>query len=216
MTPNPILKKRSGIYGILSHTTGKIYVGKTGCMWRRCGQYLYDYKNRASRQLNDYLYNAIRKRGLEDFEFFPLEFAPIDVLAERELYWILRLRANEREHGYNLRLDSSTGMIASDETKAKISNTIRKQWADGVRDDHGDKLRANWAAQPDRKIVQAELFSKTLTRYIYEVISPDGTAEVCNYKRLSQLGLKNVVANFHRRNSDDVTCKGYRVKRFTV
>jgi len=185
-------------------------------MWKRCGQYLYDYKNRASGQLNDYLYNAIRKGGLEDFEFFPLEFAPIEALAEKEFFWILRLRANERDYGYNLRLDSSTGMIASAETKLKISNTIRKQWADGMRDGHSEKLKADWAANPNRRVKQSDLFSKTLTRYSYEITSPDGAVEVCNYKRLKDLGLKNVIANFHRTKRDDVMCKGYRVRRITL
>lgn len=216
MIPNIEIKNRPGIYGIWSMTTGKVYVGKTKCMYKRCHQYIYDIRERALGHINDYLYNAIQKYGVEDFGFFPIEFAPVTRLAELELEWIQRLNSNHRDHGYNLRLDSSTGMIAAPETSEKIRANLIRQWANGERDGHSEKLKANWASDPDRRTAQSDLFSKTLTRYSYEVTSPDGAVETCNYKRLVELGLKNAIGSFHRLKRDDITHKGHQVRRITV
>lgn len=215
MKPNKFLKNRSGIYGIRNLVNDKIYIGKTKCMYRRCHQYIYDFKNRNIGHLNDYLYNAINKIGIENFEFFPLQFDKLSNLSSLELAWMVQLNSTDRNHGYNIRMDSSTGMITSGETSEKISNNLRRQWANGVRDTHGQKLSENWANNPDRKKEQSILMSKNKTKYEYDIHSPNGIIEKsCGYKRLLELDLKNVISQFHRKNSNDVFYKGFRVIRF--
>jgi hypothetical protein len=154
------------------------------------------------------------KVGIDKFEIFPLEFAEIDNLSELELRWMVRLKSTDRNHGYNLRMDSSTGMITSPETSQKISDNLKRQWASGIRDGHAEKLRDKWASDPTRKKNQGILFSQIKTKYEYEVYHPNGEIESCSYDRLVELGLKNVIVNFHRKNSNDVKCKGFRVIRF--
>lgn len=214
MKPNKFLQKRSGIYGIRNIINDKIYVGKTKCMYRRCHQYIYDFRERSIGHINDYLFNAINKIGIDNFEFFPLEFCSVDMTSELELEWMVRLKSTDRNHGYNLRMDTSTKMITSIETSEKISNNLRKQWANGVRDGHSQKLRDRWANDPERRKKQGESFSQIKTKFEYEVHHPNGDIEQCLYSRLVELGLKNVISNFHRQNSNDVECKGFRVIRF--
>ena len=69
------------------------------------------------------------------------------MLAEKELFWIGRLRVTDRNVGYNLRLDSSTGMVTHSETSIKISNRLKKEWSEGVRDGHSDKLKVSWESR---------------------------------------------------------------------
>lgn len=214
MKPNKFLKNRPGIYGIRNLVNNKIYVGKTKCMYKRCHQYVYDFRERTIGHINDYLYNAMVKNGIDNFEFFPLEFCEIENLQERELSWMTELNSVDRNHGYNLRLDSSTGMIVSKSTSGKISNTLRKQWGDGKRDGHSEKMKEYWCGNTQRRRQQSKLFSKHRTKYEYEVHHPNGQIENCQYKRLCELGIKNVISNFHKQRTNSTVCKGFRVVRF--
>lgn len=213
MSPNIFLKHCSGIYGIRNKVNNKIYVGKTKCMYRRCHQYIYDFETRHIGHINDYLYRAMVKVGIENFELFPLEFCDTENIASRELHWMLSLNSTHRTRGYNLRMDSSTGMHVSTETSEKISSNLKQQWANGVRDGHSQKLKDKWASDPQRRLNQGLTFSRLKTKYTYEVHHPCGKKESCDYKRLCELKLQNVGSNFYRRNSDDVTCKGFRIIR---
>ncbi|SPL81338.1 hypothetical protein [Yersinia phage fEV-1] len=183
-------------------------------MYKRCHQYVYDFRERSLGHINDYLHNAMMKVGVDNFEFFPLEFCTLEVIGERELWWMMTLNSIDRNHGYNLRLDSSTGMVTSQSTSEKISNSLKQQWRDGKREGHSEKMKQHWGNSPDRRDQQSEIMSRHRTKYEYEVHHPDGHVETCGYKRLCELGIKNVISNFHRQESDDVACKGFRVIRF--
>lgn len=138
MNPNKFIQSRPAIYGIRNLTNGKLYVGKTHCVYRRCAQYVYDYANRHIGHLNDYLFAAMRKVGINNFEMFVLEFCESEALSERELVWIINFNTTDRNCGYNLRLDSSSGMLAHADTKSKISKNLKRQWAEGIRDGHSE------------------------------------------------------------------------------
>src|ERR1035441_5598068 len=110
MHPNKYIQQRPAVYGIRNLLNGKIYVGKAHCMYRRCAQYLYEFKSGRLGHVNPYLYAAMRKSGLSNFEMFALEFCDSEQLSECELKWMLSLRSTERNFGYNLRMDSSSGI----------------------------------------------------------------------------------------------------------
>lgn len=214
MHPNKFLKGRSGVYGIRNLTNGKIYVGKTACFYRRCAQYLYDFKTRRLNHINDYLIRSMSAHGIEKFEFFPLEFCALDDISERELHWINELGSTDRKRGYNLRLDSSSGMTAHPDTREKISANLKAQWAAGVRSDHGDKMRAAWAGCNDeRRRMQSETMRAIRTKYEYQVTDLNGDVEVCDFRRLSELGLKSVLSSFARKRNDSVELKGFHILR---
>lgn len=214
MHPNRFLKGRSGIYGIRNLINGKIYVGKTTCFYRRCAQYLYDFNTKRLRHINDYLIRSMSTHGIENFEFFPLEFCGTDSISERELHWITELGSTDRRRGYNLRLDSSSGMTAHLETRNKISKNLRAQWASGIRSDHGEKLKEAWSrCSPERRRLQSDTMRALRTKYEYLVTSPSGESELCNFKRLSDLGLKNAHSVFFRKKTDIAIVKGFHVIR---
>ena len=213
MTPNIFLKNRSGIYGIRNKTNNKIYVGKTKCMYRRCQQYIYDFENRRIGHLNDHLYNSIRKSGLSNFEFFPLEFAETDSLSHLELKWMVDLQSTDRNKGYNLRQDSSTGMICDPETSLKISANLKDQWSKGVRQGHSEKMKRYWSNNNIRRNQQSELLTRHKTRYEYHIFRDENIVEKCNYSRLKELKLHSVLSNFHRKKCNTVEHKGYTIIR---
>lgn len=214
MKPNKFLKGRSGIYGIRNIINAKIYVGQTTCMYRRCHQYEYDFNNRNIGHLNDYLYRAIKKVGIENFDFFPLEFCDVQHLTSRELYWINRLQSLDRKHGYNLRTDTQSGMGISQATRDLISKNLKRQWAQGVRSGHSKKLKKIWANDPIRRQQQGETFSKLKTKYEYEIHNKDGSVVGVLYADLKSMGFANVISTFHRTGKDDVIYKGIRIIRF--
>lgn len=208
MEPNHLLRNRPCIYGIQNRVNGKIYVGKTKCIYKRCHQYIYDFKNRSIGHLNNHLYNAMVKYGIDNFTMFPLDFCDLYGLAERELFWIEQFRATQRQHGYNLRCDSSTGMIVHEETRQKISANLKRQWSDGIRDQHSEKMRESWSNNPERRSAQGKIFSRLKTKWEYVI---DGTA--LNYAELKVMGLQNVIAQFYRSKHDIVTFKGLVISR---
>lgn len=216
MTPNKFLKERPCIYGIRSLANNKIYIGKTKCIYRRCQQYIYDFNTRAIGHINDYLYNAMKKAGTNNFEMFPIEFCEIEFLSEKEIYWMMTLNSTNRNKGYNIRMDSSTGMITAPETSVKISNNLKSQWAAGMRDGHSKKLKDNWCKNEDRRKLQKEIMRKSLTKYKYLVTNATGEITSCDYQQLVDMGLKNVIATFHKKNSNDVKFKGFNIKRILI
>lgn len=209
MTPLISLKGCSGIYQIVNLINGKVYVGKTKCMWRRCHGYLTNIRKTNRNKINSRFMNAILKYGVDCFVFLPLELCDLDLLAERELYWIDRMQSTNDDKGYNLRRDSSTGMITHSSTREKISKNLKQQWADGVRDDHSYKMKKSWENNLERRIAQSNRMSETKTKYVYII----NNSEPVTYGELCDLGFRSALSNFHRKKSDVVLCKGSRITR---
>lgn len=213
-TPSfPDLINKSGIYGICHMGTGKIYIGKSKNIGRRFTQYKYDYKNARSRQLNEYLLNAMLKYGIGEFSFSLLEEVGVDDMADRELFWINKFKSYDRDYGYNLRLDSSSNSTVVQSTRDKLSHCRKREWADGRRSGHSDKLRENWKYR-DRK-AQSELLSKTLTKYNY-VITDNETSYIVTYRELKQLKLHSILSRFSRHNTNEGVLKGLHIRRVLI
>ena len=126
-------KKFSGIYKITNKINGKVYIGKTVNFQRRYNAYKAGFKKKDICKINQYFMNAIEKYLPENFTFEVVEVCEIDLLAERELHWMVVYRSTEQDCGYNLRMDSSTGMITHPETSKKISERIKKEYEEGIR-----------------------------------------------------------------------------------
>ena len=210
MKPDINLKNKSGIYIIENSVDGKIYIGRTKCFYKRCYQYLYDFKHRNIGHLNDYIYRAMKKHGIDNFSFKVLEYCVVEMTPERELYWIISRESNHRLKGYNIRLDVNGSMVTSAETSNRISARLKREWSEGLRDGHSEKLKIAWGKR-DRK-AQSEVMRKALTKYEYHI---DDTL-VVNYKKLSDLGLKNALVQFKRKSSDVILCKGHTIERKRV
>ena len=86
------------IYKIINKTNQKIYIGKTlYSIEKRFKEHLKD-SNRTEYQDRP-LYKAIKKYGTENFSIELVEIAPVEILSEREIYWIKYY--NSYHYGYN-------------------------------------------------------------------------------------------------------------------
>ena len=100
-----------GIYTITHIATGRIYVGKSKNIKQRWSSHRWMFKKDVChKDCNRYLYNAVKKYGVDGFKFDVVEIVPRcdKLLSEKELWWMLEL--NSLTEGFNLRKDSSSGM----------------------------------------------------------------------------------------------------------
>lgn len=67
------MEKISGIYCITNKINGKKYVGLSKDIYRRWGEHKRVPFNKNSKEYHYPIYNAIRKYGLENFEFSIIE-----------------------------------------------------------------------------------------------------------------------------------------------
>lgn len=111
-----------GIYAIRNKINQKMYIGKSIDIEHRFWSHknLLSKTERNKKQTNRFLWNAVQKYGLENFEFLILEaikYKDESYLAELELFYMDFYNSTNSEFGYNLRRDSSTKMIVHDETR---------------------------------------------------------------------------------------------------
>ena len=76
------LSGKSGIYGFISKTTDKLYIGSSGDLAKRLRHHLYGNRS------NIKLQNAIKKYTLDDFIFVVFEYADDDNLLSREQFYL--------------------------------------------------------------------------------------------------------------------------------
>ena len=213
--------KQAGIYAIKNLTNNKLYIGKSKNIYKRIYSHMNSFKifllnGTNQMRANRHLLNSIKKYGIENFEYYVLEYTSIDKLSISEINWILKLRTNKRHFGYNLQLDSEDSVVVSKETSEKISKRLKEEWKNGVRSQHSEKMKLNWRLNPDYKYEKSKLFSKTLTKYKYGIYKDDTLIEVCYYNRLCELGFKNAIASFARTKSDTINCKKHIIKRMKI
>lgn len=75
-----------GIYKITNKINGKSYIGQSNNIIRR----ISEHKSESYRQheINKVLYKAIKKYGIQNFDFDIIEECYVDELDDRERYWI--------------------------------------------------------------------------------------------------------------------------------
>ncbi len=119
---------KSGIYIIKNLINRKVYVGSSINIYHR--KYTHFSCLKRNKHLNNYLQNAFNKYGKDNFEFYVLEFIEENKLIAREQYWIDYYDATNRKIGYNI-APLASGSKLSEETKKKISKTIKDSFKNG-------------------------------------------------------------------------------------
>jgi group I intron endonuclease len=127
------LNNASGVYKITNEINGKVYIGKTVNFRKRYGTYKAGYKRQDVRAINEYFLNSINKYGAENFTFSIVEVCDPTLASDRELYWMQEFCSLDPKRGYNLRFDSSTGLIVDVRTRDKISRRVKKEFEEGKR-----------------------------------------------------------------------------------
>jgi len=128
----------SGIYKITNLINNKVYIGRSYNIQLRWNTHKRIYNNPIDKEYNKTLYRAFRKYGLESFSFEIVEECPIDIINEKEKYWISYY--NSYENGYNEDLGgnggSSSGHCQGESNgRAKLTETevifIRELFLEG-------------------------------------------------------------------------------------
>lgn len=110
-----------GIYKITNIINGKVYIGQSGDINRR-------WINHSHNEQNKHLKSAFEKYGKTNFDFEvikELHNTPLTqiLLDDYEKKYITEFNSMNPENGYNKR-EGGTGGKPSEETKAKISNSM--------------------------------------------------------------------------------------------
>lgn len=75
---------KCGIYMIKNKINGFSYIGQAKDIDRRWDRHKYD----ALHNVDTYLYRAIRKYGISNFEFSIVEFCDVEELDAKEIFYI--------------------------------------------------------------------------------------------------------------------------------
>jgi len=128
------IENKSGIYCIENKVNGKKYIGQSKKIKNRINRHK---KNSQDIENNHPLYRAIRKYGIDSFDFYVIEFCDNDNLDDKEQSYIRNMKSLISEKGYNLclRAKNRTGLKNSDSHNKKISkaNSGKKHYNYGKR-----------------------------------------------------------------------------------
>lgn len=147
------------VYTLTNLVNGKIYVGKsmTGAAVRWRG-----HKHCYKREKQAYLYRAMRKHGIENFQLTVIDTAAIEAdLSAKEIRWIAHFDSTNPEKGYNsttggegfLHGPSSLALvrgirIVSAETRKKLSDRMKARMTPEFRHKLSEQNKKRVAAIP--------------------------------------------------------------------
>ena len=136
-----MLPRTSGIYQIICHVTGKVYVGSAVNIYRRWLAYhLPDL--RGGRHANKHLQRAWNKYGEAAFTCEVLLLVEAkEQLIDNEQQWIEQLRSSQSRYGFNICkvAGSSLGRKHTSQTRRLLSRQHSKDWV--VRSPDGRETR---------------------------------------------------------------------------
>lgn len=137
------------VYKAINNVNGKLYIGyTTKTLEERIKMHLNKSKNKNNKHYFYLFKEAIRKYGIENFTWDILaDCSSIEECCELEKYYIKSLDTIS-PNGYNL-TEGGNGGIVSEETKIKISDSVKKYWGENKTKHHWSNIsakeRSNWA-----------------------------------------------------------------------
>lgn len=117
---------------IKNKKNGKIYIGQTNNFENRFRQHKQSFRRKDHK--NKHFQRAWDKYGEENFEFSILEYCDLDVINEREFFWVNKFKSYDSSKGYNIMLPSKDEkkFTHSEKTKEKIrlNNKAEQRYSD--------------------------------------------------------------------------------------
>lgn len=117
--------EKCGIYIIKNIANGKVYVGQSIDLDYRRRLHFHCLKH--GHHFNPHLQSAYFEYGLGNFEWRILEEVPEDLLDAREKSWISFYKSLDRKFGYNLESGGHVIKHHADESRRKMSASIRSK-----------------------------------------------------------------------------------------
>lgn len=168
-----ISNNQCGIYCIINKVNNKKYIGKSLNIYRRIRQHI-NCLNKQSKNENQYFINSWLKYGRDNFYYEIIEYCKPEELEEKELYYIQLYDTINRDKGYNLRMDSSTGIIINEETRQKLSVAQKKRFENlDERQKMSEAGIKVWSNPILRKQV-SESVSKAKEKYNFKQLDKQG------------------------------------------
>lgn len=125
MISKSIDRYKSGVYKITNLINNKAYIGSSINVYNRKHTHINKLKN--NNHHCKHLQNAYNKYGKDNFLFEIIEYC--ENITEREQYYIDLIKPE-----YNKRLvaQNNKGLIVSNQTKKKISDTLKENYKNGL------------------------------------------------------------------------------------
>lgn len=130
------MDKISGIYCVENMINHKKYIGLSKDIHRRWLEHKRVPFNKNSKEYHYPLYNAIRKYGIENFNFYVIEETSEELLQEREKFWIDYFQSDK--DGYNLTKGGEFSCLSGEKHPlAKLTQDevkfCRQKYAEGYK-----------------------------------------------------------------------------------
>lgn len=157
------------VYIVTNKINGKQYVGyTTKSLEERRKIHLYKSNSNSNKHYFYLFKQAIRKYGIDNFNWEILErCSSIEECCEKEIYFINKYNTIS-PNGYNL-TKGGNGGIASEVTKSKISNSVKKYWSSNkslnilvkaTKEDRSSWAKKSWEIKKQRGYIAPTLIHK--------------------------------------------------------
>jgi group I intron endonuclease len=131
--------KISGIYKIENIINKKVYIGQSNDIINRFKSHKNKLNN--NKHPNAHLQNAWNKYEINNFKFEIIEECVKEIIDEREKFWINYYDSDNEDKGYNLESGGNKNKIVAEETKQKISSSVKKVYlSEEYREKHRKKI----------------------------------------------------------------------------
>jgi len=189
------------IYKITNQINGKVYIGKTTVL---LSQRWAKHLSQARKYKNHPLYDSINHYGVENFLIESIDTAlDAEDLSKKEIYWIEKYNARNRDFGYNL-YEGGFGMTSDDakrmwqnpEYRLKASERSKKR---RHTQETIEKIRLSNLGRKSSDKTKEKLSKKAILRWL----NPD------ERKKQSDKHKGKVLSEEHKQNIGQ-SCKGLK------
>lgn len=188
-------KNKSGIYLIRNLINGKVYIGKSRDIDQRIGQHITMLNKKCKTHENDHFINAWSKYGKLNFAYVVLEYLPLneELLSKKELEYIDLYNSLDSKKGYNKRYDSLTGLIVSQETRERLSQSQKKRYLNNPEERLKISINSSnfWKNNPEKKKIMSTKVALKIRKYKIGKFTYDSKQCIEIFNTREELRLKN-------------------------